>query len=81
MSNIKLSKQQQTEINQAYKTSSKNYGSDLNQPIKQKTISDEFHENHSYKIGTILILAGLTYMILKNHQANEPPIGDFITSE
>jgi len=75
--NVQLSKNENLKIQQAYNNSNQNT---LYSSVIHKNAIDEFNENHSFKVTHILIIAGITYILLKNYQRTEPPFSDFVTS-
>ena len=78
--NVQLSKTEQAKIKKSY-TSQFGIGSGgVEPPIKQKTTTDVFNEEHSFKLTHVLIIAGITWILLRNHQDNEPPLSDFVVS-
>jgi transposase len=78
--NVQLSKNEQTKIQQSYSNAHQQYSKDLYSPASVKNSLDEFNENHSFKLTHVLIIAGITYILLKNYQQNEQPFSDFVTS-
>jgi hypothetical protein len=70
MNNIVISKANVSAMKKAYQNDD---NSELSKPIKQKTKNDLFVEN-KYKFFHIAIIAGVTYILLKGFQNNEPPI-------
>jgi hypothetical protein len=78
--NVTLSKSETNNVKQAYSNSNSQYNAGLSQPVKQKTSSDDFSENHSLKVNHALIIAGITAIFLYNYQSREPPMSDFIIS-
>lgn len=81
MSNIALSNKQTVNLKQSYAKSTNTYAKGLTQPIPTKTKTDDFVENHSYKLVHAAIIFGVVYMFLKNYQETEPPMSSLIISE
>ena len=77
--NIELSKNEHTKIQQSYKDQfvGGKYGLP---PIIKKTNLDVFQEQHSMKLTHVLIIAGITFIFLSNYQNGQAPFSDFVTS-
>ena len=79
--NVQLSKTEQAKIKQSYNSQySDDFIRGVPSPIIQKTTTDIFNEEHSFKLTHVLIIAGITWILLRNHQDTEPPLSDFVVS-
>lgn len=80
LTNVQLSKNEQVKIQQSYSNAHQNYSQGMHSPVTVKTHIDDFNDNHSFKLTHVLIIAGITYILLKNYQQNERPFSYFVTS-